>query len=58
MELIFEIGDAEEAGYCARALVQAIFTGGGHVEDLRNDVLEVALRFEDSDVRPRMVQLH
>jgi predicted RNase H-like HicB family nuclease len=59
MELIFEIRDAEEGGYCARALGHAIFTQAETWEELRAKVLEAAsLHFEDGVVRPRMVQLH
>ena len=59
MELIFEVRDAEEGGYCARALGYSIFTEGDTWEDLRRNVLEAtALRFEDSPVHPRLVQLH
>jgi predicted RNase H-like HicB family nuclease len=59
MELIFEIRDAEEGGYYARALGHAIFTQGDTWQELRDNVLEaVSLHFEDSAARPRMVQLH
>ena len=59
MELIFEIRDAEEGGYHARALGHAIFTQGDTWQELRDNVLEaVSLHFEDSAARPRMVQLH
>jgi len=59
MELIFEIRDAEEGGYSARALGHAIFTEADSWEELRKNVLEaVSLHFEESDVRPRLVQLH
>jgi len=59
MELIFEIRDAEEGGYCGRALGHAIFTEGDTWEELRANVLEAAsLHFEDSETRPRMIQLH
>jgi predicted RNase H-like HicB family nuclease len=58
-ELIFEIRDAEEGGYCARALGQAIFTEAETWEELRRNVLEaVSLHFEDTAVRPTIVQLH
>lgn len=58
MELIFEIRDAEEGGYCARALGHAIFTQAETWEELRANVLEaVSLHFDDG-ARPRMVQLH
>jgi hypothetical protein len=59
MELIFEIRDAEEGGYCARALGAAIFTEAETWADLRENVLEaVSVHFEDSATRPRIVQLH
>jgi hypothetical protein len=59
MELIFEIRDAEEGGFFARALGHAIFTEGETWEELRSNVLEaVGLHFEDDDLRPRLVQLH
>ena len=48
MELIFEIRDAEEAGYCPRALGHGIFTQAETWEELRANVLEaVSLHFED-----------
>ena len=39
MELIFEIRDGEEGGYCARALGHAIFTEGETWDELRTNVL-------------------
>ena len=59
MELIFEIRDADEGGFCARALGHAIFTEGETWEELRSNVLEaVSLHFEDAQTRPRLVQMH
>jgi hypothetical protein len=59
MELIFEVRDAEEGGYYARALGHAIFTQGDNWDDLRTNVLEAtALHFEEAPVQPRLVQLH
>lgn len=59
MELIFEVRDAEEGGYNARALGHAIFTQGETWDELRANVLEAAsLHFEDSSARPRVIQLH
>ena len=59
MELIFEVRDAEEGGFHARALGHAIFTEADTWEQLRTNVLEaVALHFEDAPARPRLVQLH
>ncbi|MEO7143727.1 MAG: 2-oxoisovalerate dehydrogenase [Bryobacteraceae bacterium] len=59
MELIFEVRDAEEGGYCARALGHAIFTEADTWEELRHNVLEAtALHFEESPEHPRLAQLH
>ena len=59
MELIFEIRDAEEGGFYARALGHSIFTQGETWDELRGNVLEaVSLHFEDAAARPRLVQMH
>ena len=59
MELIFEVRDAEEGGYCAHALGHAIFTQAETWEELRANVLEAtSLHFEDGATHPRLVQLH
>ena len=59
MELIFEIRDADEGGFYARALGHGIFTEAGTWDELRANVLEaVSLRFEDATIRPRLVQMH
>jgi predicted RNase H-like HicB family nuclease len=59
MEVIFEVREAEEGGYTARALGYSIFTEAETWEELRNNVREVTtLHFEDEAVRPKMVQLH
>jgi hypothetical protein len=56
MELIFEVRDGEEGGYCARALGYAIFTEAETWDELRADVLEAtSLHFEDSHAHPRTV---
>ena len=59
MELIFEVRDAEEGGYFARALGHSIFTEADTWDELRANVLEAtSLHFEDDSMRPRLVQLH
>ncbi|MGD0498686.1 MAG: 2-oxoisovalerate dehydrogenase [Bryobacteraceae bacterium] len=59
MELIFEVRDAEEGGYYARALGHAIFTEAETWDELRANVLEAtSLHFDDGAARPRLVQLH
>ena len=59
MELIFEVREAEEGGFNARALGHAIFTQAETWDELRRNVLEAAtLHFEDTNVRPKLIQLH
>lgn len=59
MELIFEVRDAEEGGFYARALGYAVFTEADTWEELRANLLEaVSLHFEDAPVRPRLLQMH
>jgi hypothetical protein len=59
MELIFEVRDAEEGGFYARAFGQGIFTEADSWDELRTNVLEaVSLNFEDATARPRLVQMH
>ena len=59
MELIFEIRDAEEGGFYARALGQGIFTEADSWDELRANVIEaVSLHFEDATNRPRLVRMH
>jgi len=59
MELIFEVREADEGGYCARALGHPIFTEAETWDELRTNVREAAsLHFEDATERPRLIQLH
>jgi len=59
MELIFEVREAEEGGYVARALGHPIFTEADTWETLRGNVVEAAsLHFEGAAERPRLIQLH
>lgn len=59
MEIIFEVRDAEEGGYCARALGHSIFTEADSWEELRANIFEaVSLHFEGSPVQPKLAQLH
>ncbi|MGP8253764.1 MAG: hypothetical protein ACLQHF_17180, partial [Terracidiphilus sp.] len=49
MELIFEVREAEEGGYVARALGQSIFTEAETWQELRENVLEAtSLHLEDA----------
>jgi hypothetical protein len=56
VEVIFEVRDAEEGGYYARALGHAIFTEAETWDQLRANVLEaMSLHFENSAEPPRLV---
>jgi hypothetical protein len=58
MELIFEVRDTDEGGFCARALGHAIFTEAETWPALRDNVLEaVSLHFKDNSGASRLVQL-
>ena len=58
-ELIFEVRDAEEGGFHARALGQAIFTQGETWDELKTNVLEALdVYFDDAAALPKLVQLH
>ena len=59
MELIFEVRDAEEGGFYARALGHAVFTQAETWEELRANAIEAALvHFEENKESPRLIQLH
>jgi hypothetical protein len=59
VELIFEVRDAEEGGFYARALGHGIFTDADTWDELRANILEaVSVHFHDCAEQPRLVQLH
>ncbi|HZB88416.1 MAG TPA: hypothetical protein VE291_07155 [Terracidiphilus sp.] len=59
MVIVFDVRDAEEGGYTARALSHAIFAQGNAWDELRANIVEATiLHFGDSAARPRLVQLH
>jgi predicted RNase H-like HicB family nuclease len=58
-EIIFEVTDAEEGGYCARALGFSIFTEGDTMDDLRQNVKEAAdCYFDETMDAPKIIRLH
>jgi hypothetical protein len=59
IELISEVRDAEEGGYCARVLGYSIFTESETWDVLRANVLEaISAHFENAPVFSRLAQLH
>ncbi len=58
-EIIFEVREAEEGGFWARALGCPIFTQGEDWNDLRAMVKDaVTCHFEKEAERPKVIRLH
>jgi hypothetical protein len=58
-EIIFEVHDADEGGYVARALGYSISTEGETWEELRETVRDaVTCHFDGTLSRPRVIRLH
>ena len=57
-EIIFEVPEAVEGGYDARALGYNIFTQGDDWDDLKDMVKDAVLCYFDEDTAPRVIRLH
>lgn len=58
-EIIFEVTEAEEGGYCATALGHGITTQAETVEQLRTMVRDtVSCFFDDPQKAPKLIRLH
>ncbi|HEX9746473.1 MAG TPA: 2-oxoisovalerate dehydrogenase [bacterium] len=58
-ELIFEVNQEEDGGYCAQALGSDIFTQADTWDDLKNNVREaVSVHFDEGEDYPRIIRLH
>ena len=58
-EIIFEVREADEGGFWARALGHDIFTQGEDWNDLRTMVKDaVVSHFEKETERPKTIRLH
>ena len=58
-EIIFEVTEADEGGYCASALGYGINTQADSVEELRQMVGEaVECYFDNADDAPKIIRLH
>ncbi len=58
-EIIFEVTEAEEGGYCAAALGFGIHTQGETLEELRAMVRDaVACYFDSPEQAPKIIRLH
>ncbi len=58
-EIIFEVTEAEEGGYCASALGYGISTQGDNLDELRAMVREaVDCYFDKPEQAPKVIRLH
>jgi predicted RNase H-like HicB family nuclease len=58
-ELVFEVTQEEDGGYCAECLTENIFTQGDTWEAVRQNVQEaVRAYFFDLPQTPRRIRLH
>jgi predicted RNase H-like HicB family nuclease len=57
-ELVFEVVQEADGGYCAECLTENIFTQGNTWEELRNNVVEAATAFFFDRARPERIRLH
>ena len=57
-EIIFEVTEALEGGYDARALGHSIFTQGDDWDDLKVMVRDAVLCHFDGEDAPKVIRLH
>ena len=57
-ELIFEITQDPDGGYCAECLTEAIFTQGDTWDQLRENVLEAVNAFYFDRPKPARIRMH
>jgi hypothetical protein len=57
-ELVFEVVQEADGGYCAECLTENIFTEGNTWQQLRENVLEATTAFFFDRPRPDRVRLH
>ncbi len=57
-ELVFEVVQESDGGYCAECLTENIFTEGDTWEKLGNNVIEATAAFFFDRPRPERIRLH
>lgn len=57
-ELVFEVVQEADGGYCAECLTENLFTQGDTWDELRKNVLEATVAFFLDRPRPERVRLH
>jgi hypothetical protein len=57
-EIVFDITQEEDGGYCAECLTESIFTQGGTWDELRANVRQAVEAFYFDRPKPAAVRLH
>jgi len=57
-DLVFEVIQESDGGYCAECLTESIFTEGDTWDELRKNVLDATSAFFFDRPRPERVRLH
>ena len=57
-ELLFEVVQESDGGYCAECLTENIFTEGDTWEELRKNVIEATAAFFFDRPQPERIRLH
>jgi hypothetical protein len=57
-ELVFEVVQEADGGYCAECLTESIFTQGDTWDELRKNVLEATIAFHFDRPQPDRIRLH
>ncbi|MBC7924867.1 MAG: 2-phospho-L-lactate guanylyltransferase [Bryobacteraceae bacterium] len=57
-ELVFEVVQEEDGGYCAECLTESIFTQANSWDELRRNVIEAVSAFHFDGPAPASVRLH
>jgi hypothetical protein len=57
-ELVFEVVQEADGGYCAECLTENIFTEGETWDELHNNVVEATAAFFFDRSRPDRIRLH
>lgn len=57
-ELVFEVIQEEDGGFCAECLSENIFTQGDNWDELRSNVREAVRAFHFDKAIPERIRLH
>ena len=57
-ELVFEVVQEPDGGYCAECLTESIFTEGDTWDQLRRNVLEATAAYFFDRPKPERIRLH